>query len=191
MSNGDLWFFDRVAPLYHRLMPSAKRSSLETGIEQADLEVNRILDLAGGTGRSAVTIRNLRPIVVDASRPMLDQVPPALSTIQGSATHLPIRSETVDVVTIVDAFHHLPSKSTVIAEVVRVLRSNGVIIVRDFDPSSIRGRMIAGMEHLLRMRSRFVTVPDLTSELDAAGLEPRVFESGFVYTVVGRKPGYQ
>lgn len=191
MAEGDLWFFDRVAPIYHRLMPPVDRSSLHTGVAQADLEVTRVIDLGGGTGRSAMAVRKWDPVVIDASRSMLEQVGTGLTTIQASATRLPLGTETVDVVTIVDAFHHFPAQSTVLAEVVRVLRPKGVVIIRDFDPTSRRGRLVAAVEHLFRMRSRFVTVTDLKAELEAVGMEPMVLASGFVYTVVGRKSGSQ
>lgn len=191
MAEGDLWFFDRVAPIYRRLMPPAERSALEAGLHQATRDIGRVIDLGGGTGRAALAIREHDPIVFDASRGMLERVPPRLRPVRASATRLPLGPASVDAILIVDAFHHLPAQSDVLGEVRRVLRPGGVVVIRDFDPGTVRGRMVAVMEHLIRMRSRFVAVSDLTADLDAAGFEPIVIDSGFAYTVVGRKPGGQ
>ena len=186
MREGDVWFFDRVAPIYHRLMPPAKRSVLAAGLEQSDRELSRIIDLGGGTGRAASAIEG-RPVVIDASRGMLTRVGADLPAVQASATMLPLPDTSLDAVLIVDAFHHLPDQSTVITEIARVLRDGGVVVIRDFDPSTIRGRAVAFAERVIGMRSRFHATADLADQLATAGLEPIVVEDGFTYTVVGRK----
>lgn len=189
MAGGDVWFFDRVAPFYHLFMPSAKRAILEAGLDHATRPVDRVIDLGGGTGRAAVAIGSFDPVVMDASLAMLKRVPGDLSPVQASATRLPMVDKAVDAIVVVDAFHHLPSHDDVIDEMIRVLRPGGVVVIRDFDPTTIRGRAVETMEHLITMRSRFVSAPELSDRLDRAGLESSVIESGFAYTVVGLKPG--
>jgi demethylmenaquinone methyltransferase/2-methoxy-6-polyprenyl-1,4-benzoquinol methylase len=90
-------------------------------------------------------------------------------------------------VLIVDAFHHFPDQWVVLREVARVLREGGVVVISDFDPTTIRGRAIAIGERLIGMRSRFHSPADLRDQLRAANLEPVTVETGFTYTVVGRK----
>ncbi len=189
MAAGDIWFFDRVAPFYHLFMPAAKRSMLRAGLDHATRPVDRVIDLGGGTGRAAVAIRSLDPVVMDASRGMLKRVPDDLTPVQVSATRMPLADKAVDAIVVVDAFHHLPAHAQVVEEMVRVLRPGGVVVIRDFDPTTVRGRAVEAMEHLIRMRSRFVSATALTDRLDRAGLETSIIESGFAYTVVGRKPG--
>ena len=186
MREGDVWFFDRVAPLYHRVMPAAKPSVLAAGLEHADRDLSRIIDLGGGTGRAASAIEG-HPIIVDASRGMLSRVGADLVPVQASATKLPLPSNSIDAVLIVDAFHHLPDQRVVLGEVARVLRDGGVVVIRDFDPTTIRGRAVAGAERLIGMRSRFLSPADLADHLQAADLTPITVETGFTYTVVGRK----
>lgn len=126
--------------------------------------------------------------MVDAARGMTRRAQSrGLDAVLGDAVHLPVADATVDAVLIVDALHHLPDHAAVVAECRRVLRPGGVLVVREFDPGTIRGRLLAGVEHLVGFESTFHSPEALANRLGAAGLAASVIDSGFGYTAVGRR----
>lgn len=189
MAVDDVWFFDRIAPVYDLVVPGATASTLSRGLDLAEGEVTRVIDVGGGTGRAARSLDPPRRIVLDASVAMLRRVPDGIDPVRGDARRLPFPGGSVDAVLIVDAFHHLPDPEGVIGEAERVLRPGGVLLVQEFDPGTLRGRLLAAGESLLGLDSHFHTPADLLGSLDAAGLDPSMVESGFAYTVAGTKPG--
>lgn len=189
---GDVGFFDRIAQLYDRFMPAAATTSLEAGFERSRRPVDRVLDLAGGTGRAALGLREAGydPLVADASRGMLARAREhGLPVVCADAGRLPLVDDAVDAATVVDAYHHLPDQRIALAEAARVVAPGGVVVVRDFDPTSLRGRGVERLEHLVGMDSRFATADDVAAALTRVGLHSRVLERGFVATVVGVVPG--
>jgi len=86
---------------------------------------------------------------------------------------------------VVDALHHMPDHPAVFEELFRVLRPGGVVIVREFDPTTLPGRALAAAEHAWGFASTFHAPTDLADLLAAAGFEVSVVERGFGYTVVG------
>jgi demethylmenaquinone methyltransferase/2-methoxy-6-polyprenyl-1,4-benzoquinol methylase len=183
----DVPYFDHFAPIYDLLLPETDHAPLDAGLGLADGRVDRVLDLGGGTGRAA---RAVGPdtVIFDASEPMLARATSnGHPTIRGDVRALPIAAESVDAVVSVDAIHHLPDVPGVLAEVHRVLRPGGVFVVRDFDPTTVRGRGLVFAEHLVGFESTFFSVEDLAERFADAGLDPTILESGFVYTIVGEK----
>jgi len=47
---GDVRFFDRIAPLYDRVMPPADGETLAAGLDHATRPIDRLLDIGGGSG---------------------------------------------------------------------------------------------------------------------------------------------
>ena len=196
---GDVRFFDRVARLYDRVMPAADRQSLTAALSRADGDVNRILDLGGGTGRATIAVDAGERTVVDISRPMLRRArtrtasgpgrptDPAgpLATLQGDAGRLPVGDDVVDAAIVVDAFHHMPEQAAVVDEARRVLRPDGVFVIREFDPNHPLGWVLARGEHAIGMNSTFYTPAELAELLADAGFAVEILDAGFEYTVVG------
>ena len=184
---GDVGFFDRVAPLYDRVMPPADGAALAAGLDHATRPIDRLLDVGGGSGRAAAALTGPEITVVDASVGMLGRARGVrgLSTVAGDAGRLPFRDAAVDAVTIVDAFHHLPDQPATLREAARVLAPGGALVIREFDPEHPLGRALVAAEDAIRMASRFRTPRDLAAALDDAGLDPRIVDRGFGYTVVG------
>lgn len=189
MTPGDRWFFDRVAPVYDVLLPAAPAGPLRNALAQAHGPVRRILDVGGGTGRAAREVPVPERTVVDASPGMLAKVPAEVNRVLASATDLPVADGAVDAVVMVDALHHFPDHTSVHAESYRVLRPGGVLVIRDFDRSTVRGRLLEAAEHAIRMESTFRSATEIRDQITAADFESTVLDRGFACTVLGRKPG--
>ena len=189
---GDVRFFDRVAGAYDRLSTSPPTTELRAAFDRAERPVERVLDLAGGTGRVSTSLRTegYDPIVADASRGMLARARAAgHETVQVDAGTLPLRGDCVDAAVVVDAYHHLPDQRAAMAEATRVVAPGGVVVVRDVDPSTFRGRVVDVVEGLVGMASRLRSPDQAAASLTRAGTRSRVLERGFFYTVVGVVPG--
>jgi demethylmenaquinone methyltransferase/2-methoxy-6-polyprenyl-1,4-benzoquinol methylase len=196
---GDVRFFDRFARVYDWVMPAADRGSLAAALSRADGDIDRMLDLGGGTGRASIAVDAGERTVVDVSRPMLTRArtrtasgpgrptdpPGPLATLQGDAGRLPVGDDAVDAVIVVDAFHHMPEQAAVVNEAKRVIRPGGVFVVREFDPSHPLGWLLARGEHAIGMESTFHRPKALAEMLADAGFSVEVLDSGFEYTVVG------
>ncbi|MFC7185672.1 class I SAM-dependent methyltransferase [Halorubrum yunnanense] len=184
---GDVRFFDRMAPLYDRVMPPANGEALAAGLDHATRSIDRLLDVGGGSGRAAAALTGPERTVVDVSLGMLGRARDerGLSGVAGDAGRLPFRDVSVDAITVVDAFHHLPDQEAAIREAGRVLAPGGALVVREFDPAHPLGRALVAAEHAIGMTSRFRTPSDLASAFDDAGLDPRIVDRGFGYTLAG------
>lgn len=202
---GDVRFFDRVAPLYDRVMPAARSAPLSNALSVARRPVRTVLDVAGGTGRAARTFSPLvgtdgtnetdeadghGVVVVDRSTGMLRVARDrGHQCVAADATTLPVPDGAVDAVTVVDALHHVTDQRSLLREARRVVAPGGVVVVADFDPTTLRGRALVAAERLVGFDSVFSTPDDLARFLDGEGLVSRVVEPGFGYVVAGRVPG--
>ncbi|ELZ42495.1 methyltransferase type 11 [Halorubrum saccharovorum DSM 1137] len=184
---GDVGFFDRIAPLYDRVMPPADGEALAAGLDHATRPIDRLLDVGGGSGRATTALAGPEITVVDASLVMLARAREhrGLSGVAGDAGRLPFGDGSVDAATIVDAFHHLPDQAAAIEEAARVIAPGGALVIREFDPTNPLGRALVASEHAIGMKSRFRAPDALADDLADAGFDPRIVDRGFAYTVVG------
>ena len=179
----DVRAFDAFAPLYDLVMPPTDAVALRKGLACADREVERVVEVGGGTGRAA---REVDAAVLDPAHGMLERARArGLEAVQGSADALPLADGSVDAVLVVDALHHFPDHERCLAEAARVLAAGGVLVVREFDRSTRRGRLLEAAERLVGFDSRFYTAAELERAVAAAGLDARPVEYGFGMTVVG------
>lgn len=198
----DVALFDRLARLYEFAMPAADPDVLARGLAYADGDVDRVLDVGGGTGRGAravgAAVRRSdadrgdgpRSLVLDAARGMLREAhATGLEVVQADAGALPVRDGSVDAVLVVDALHHFPSAERAVAEAARVLRPGGVLVIREFDPATLRGRALTSLERAVGFDSTFYPAGDLAALVEGAGLASVLPDRGFGYTVVGVKRG--
>jgi demethylmenaquinone methyltransferase/2-methoxy-6-polyprenyl-1,4-benzoquinol methylase len=193
---GDIRFFNRIAPLYDRVMPSADSAALASALSLSHRPVRTVLDVAGGTGRAARALSSHVSdteghgvVVVDQSLEMLDVARSRGHDCVGAdATALPVRSAAVDAVTVADALHHVRDQQALLAEARRVVAPGGVVVVADFDPSTLRGRALVGLERAVGFDSTFSTPDDLARFFEQVGLDSRVVAGGFGYVVAGRVP---
>ena len=115
----------------------------------------RVLDLGGGTGHLAALLAAElgRPVtVLDASAPMLRRAArlSGVEPVLGDAARMPFADASFGAVVTFDAVHHFVRPDEAFAEVARVLRPGGALVVGEFDPSSRPIRALAAVERLRR-----------------------------------------
>jgi len=187
MHRGDVALFDRAAPVYDTLLPSADADVLASALGRATRPITRVLDVGGGTGRAVRAVDAAERLVVDPSQGMLSEARDhGTATVRGDGSRLPVASGSVDAVLVVDALHHIVDQRGVFAEASRVLRPGGVLAVVEFDPTTLRGRLLVAAEHLVGFDSTFHPPDRLREAIATAGFEAAVVDRGFGYTVVGR-----
>jgi demethylmenaquinone methyltransferase/2-methoxy-6-polyprenyl-1,4-benzoquinol methylase len=149
--------FAAIAPLYAR----AAYSKVDVMTEAAKLPVKgRLLDVGGGTGRVASTIRDLvdEVIVADVSFGMLKQTNLSLlKPVCGGSESLPFADNFFERVIMVDALHHVINHSRSADEMFRVLKPGGLLVIEEPDIRTFGVKLIALAEKLLLMRSHFLS----------------------------------
>lgn len=137
-----------------------------------------VLDLGAGTGKltRVLVSRFARVISVepaDAMRRLLVAFCPEAEALAGSAEEIPLADASVDAVFAAEAFHRFDGEGA-LAEIARVLRPRGVLVVMWNLPAGPIEPSIAAVERLLHQR-----VPD-AAELgyDPLDLNPRRYASG-------------
>jgi demethylmenaquinone methyltransferase/2-methoxy-6-polyprenyl-1,4-benzoquinol methylase len=179
----DVRVFDLFGPVYDLFMPPADDLAIRKGFAVAERDLDRVIEVGGGTGRVA---RTVGATVIDPARGMLRQARnDGLETVQASATHLPHPTGSVDAVIVVDALHHFPDPQRCLEEMARVLAPGGVLVVTEFDRSTRLGRLLEAAETAVRFDSTFYTAPELEAMIEAVGLDPRPIEYGFEMTIAG------
>lgn len=168
--------FDVIARWYERFIRRPAGDPLARLVDARPGQL--VLDVGGGTGRNVGGLRSVpvRAIVLDSSRQMLGQASRhGLDVALGSATSLPFADQCADRVLVVDAFHHFVSPSPEIAqaaaaaELVRVLKHGGLLVVEEPNIALRRVRMVALAERVLLMGSRFLAPQALVESLERAG----------------------
>ncbi len=181
--------FHWLAPLYDRIFHFTDPAPLLALLELSPS--HRLLDVGGGTGRvtSALAGHVHHACVLDLSWGMLCQArEKRLCACQGLAERLPFPTQAFDRILIVDAFHHFRHQPQVAAELLRVLRPGGRIVVEEPDIRNPWVKLIALAEKLLLMRSRFHPPADLARFFQVLGGQVQLHEpgNGIYWAVVER-----
>jgi demethylmenaquinone methyltransferase/2-methoxy-6-polyprenyl-1,4-benzoquinol methylase len=186
MQAGDVAYFERFAPVYDLVMPAATATRFEEALERANREIERVLDVGGGTGRALRAVDTPHRIVIDPAAKMLSKASAhELDGVRGDGSRLPFTEESIDAILIVDALHHVSDQLETLREAYRVIAPGGVIIVREFDPNTLSGRALVAAEHAIGFDSTFHSPQRLRDAMVWCGFEPAITDHGFGYTVVG------
>lgn len=149
--------FSMLARVYERLIPLPDPAALRPLLALTpDCEV---LDAAGGTGRVSGTfaMEVRHTVVCDASASMLQEAQrKGLETVQAEVENLPFTDAVFDRVLLVDAFHHLRDQRQALAELLRVLKPTGRMVIEEPDIRRPLVKLVAFLEKVFLMRSHFV-----------------------------------
>src|SRR5215218_6215446 len=143
--------YDRMAPEYvrGRVLPGegmeAWRQAVEPWVPVGEGGGSPVLDLGAGTGQFAAAIAGwfgVEVVAVEPSEGMRAQAArahphPAVRWVAGRAERLPLREGVVAWAWVSTVVHHLDDLDAAAAELGRVLRPGGVVLVRQ----AVVGRM--------------------------------------------------
>ena len=150
--------YERWAPDYDRRW--RRYTDVTLGVLLDHLVLDRapdILDVGCGTGTLLARLRGRAPqahlLGVDVNPAMLRIARAKLEGLavdlrHGTAYHLPVADRAVDVVTMASVVHYLKRPSIACAEVRRVLRPGGTLVMVDYVPRGGGGSVMDGLIRL-------------------------------------------
>ena len=162
----------------------------------------RWLDVGCGTGALLEEVRARWPgaagVGVDLSLEMLaiarHRLPPTVALIAADAGRLPLADGSFDLATCTSALHHWPEPEVALAEVARVLRPGGRLVLTDWRDDDPRLRVFSRLLRLVdRSHRRSYRAAEARGMLEAAGFRVervRHFRAGWVWgmmTLVARR----
>ena len=133
--------YDQIATEYNQRYPSqqpTQRGLALSGLAK-QVKAGNILEVGSGTGFWLNLLHQVTDGLygLDYSTGMIEQArsqPAPLKLSQGSATRLPYRDHSFEMVYCVDAIHHFVDHHAFITEAFRVLKPGGALAVIGFDP---------------------------------------------------------
>ncbi len=183
--------FDILAPVYDRCVRLIDPLRLQRLLNLP--QGAWLLDAGGGTGRVGYRLRPKAGhlVISDLSLAMLKQAGRKgdLLPVQTHVESLPFPGAIFDGILVVDALHHFCDQEACIAELVRVLKPGGRLVIEEPDISRASIRWLALAEKLALMKSRFLTSEAIGRLLRARGLETTVETDGrWIFWVAATKP---
>ena len=136
----------------------------------------KVLDVGAGSGRVAALVQRTTSCEVHALEPSEKKVGsmqrkhPGLKTCLASAGSIPYPDGFFDRVYSTMAMHHFPDQAKSLAEMARVLRPDGVLLIVDISPTSFLGRLGRFFENtVLRSRLKFLAPEEVKTMLVQSG----------------------
>lgn len=139
--------FDRASDAYERGRPDYPVEAIDFLVKQFDIKPSsQMVDLAAGTGKFTKYLFPFNNHViavepVERMRHKFSTLYPAMHVLNGSAEYIPVVTESIDVVTVAQAFHWF-NGGKALEEIRRVLKPNGKLgliwNVRDESVSWVR-----------------------------------------------------
>lgn len=183
--------FEWLSQYYDRLFKSSNPDRI---IKLVDLPISgSILDAGGGTGRISQQLVGMAAsiVVVDYSLGMLKQASGknGLQTVCAQTEKLPFPTRSFDRIIMVDAFHHVFNQSNTLQELWRVVKPGGKIVIEEPDVRNFKVKILAVVEKLLLMRSRFTNPMRIASMVKFPNTHIRVEKDGYTAWIIMEKIG--
>lgn len=181
--------FGLLAPIYERVIPPPDVDQLcgFLGLPARGI----LLDAGGGTGRVSAQLEHLvdKLVITDSSVGMLAQArQKKLLVYQSQAEKLPFANESFERVLVVDALHHFANQKEAIAELARVLKRGGIMVIEEPNIEYFRVKLIALAEKIALMQSHFLSPLEIQDELLRYHLKTRIEkDSLFTAWVIAEK----
>ena len=137
--------YNTLAPTYNQRFAVSDRPAMAAALQDlaAERAARRVLEVGCGTGRWLEALHAVAPIVVglDPSRGMLQQARQRslpLRLVQGRGETLPYAAGAFELVSCVNAVHHMSDPRAFICEAWRVLAPGGRLAIASMDPHDTR-----------------------------------------------------
>jgi ubiquinone/menaquinone biosynthesis C-methylase UbiE len=170
--------FDHLASIYDRFIGPPK-SALLRDLLRLPIQ-GSMLDEGGGTARVSHSLRQHvgRMVVADISLPMLKVAKRKgrLLIVRCSAENLPFPDEAFERVLVVDALHHFRDQGRSLAEINRVLKKAGRVVIEEPDLRRWSVKLAALGEKLLLMGSHFLAPASILEIIRRQGLSAKIEE---------------
>jgi demethylmenaquinone methyltransferase/2-methoxy-6-polyprenyl-1,4-benzoquinol methylase len=181
--------FGFLAPYYDRMAKPGPPVDL---LEHLNLNnQSQVLDVGGGTGRVAQTLlpHAASVTVVDLSHKMLEEakLKSGLKFAMAASENLPYPAESFDAVLIVDAFHHVIDQQQTLDELFRVVKPDGIIVVKEPDIKTFAVKVISIFEKVLGMRTHIISGEQIAGMFASCCKEACVFRKEYTVWVVVKK----
>ncbi|CAN5532587.1 hypothetical protein BH10ACT11_BH10ACT11_16740 [soil metagenome] len=172
--------FDEIASIYDESLPAhVTQHYLEKRIAYVleHCPPGDGLDVGCGTGVLAARLQSAGYEMsgIDPSQPMLDVLgrrAPAVNAVQGSGDELPFDDDGFDLVLTVAALHHIatpPAVRGTLAEMVRVCRPGGRIVVWDHNPRNPYWKLLTARVPQDDGSERLIPEREVIDGIEAAG----------------------
>lgn len=177
--------FGLLAPFYERFIPPPDPKRWQTLLnlpEDGRSTALNLLDAGGGTGRVSGQLRPfVRQLVIsDESAKMLAQAQAKLRccTVVSAVEKMPFADASFDRIMVVDALHHFAHQETAVAELVRLLKPGGRLVIEEPNLHQLVVKWVALAEKAALMRSKFYYPEAIQEMVTRLGVPARVETDG-------------
>lgn len=171
--------FDLIASIYDRLIGPPDTGRLKQLLRLP--ATGWLLDGGGGTGRVSshlkASVDNI--VVTDLSLQMLKKAQrKKVSCVLAHAERLPFPDAFFDRVLVVDALHHFCDQQEAIEDLLRVLKPAGRLVIEEPDFNHKGVKLLALVEKMLLMRSRFYAPQKIRDMIASFGYSAKIEHDG-------------